>query len=105
MPSSYAGYGYNQQNSGGGLWDSINKSLGLNDDIVTGTDSIFGDTGTIGGMASIGTGLYGMYLGNKQMGLLEDQLAMNREKWDMSKQELQHMQGTRAAITKQFAGN
>jgi len=59
--------------------------------------------GTLKGIGGIASGLYGMYLGNQQLGIMEDNLAMNKDKWKEQKKELNHLRGTRTRLTNQYA--
>ncbi len=60
--------------------------------------------GTFGKMAGGVSSLANVYLGFQNLDMAKEKMGIYREQWDMAKQELKHMQGTRAAITKQFSG-
>ena len=94
MPGAWAGYGQYQNQPG--LWDQFSTGFG------DGLKTDFG--GTVGGVADIATSLYGMYMGSQQLGMMEDQLDIKKDQWDMTKQELKHMQGTRKRLTNQYMG-
>ncbi len=60
--------------------------------------------GSFGKMAGGVSSLANVYLGFQNLDMAKEKMGIYREQWDMAKQELKHMQGTRAAISKQFAG-
>ncbi len=91
VPGSYAGYGYNQPSTTGGLFDYFQG-----DDFAKMGES-FGSFGQgLGGVASLAGGLYSMYQGNQMLGMYEDQLDIQKEKWAETKTELAHNKQTRA---------
>ncbi len=92
--TSGVNYGNFGQSSSNSLWDSFNKGMGNSFD----TDFM----GTMGGAANIATGLYGMYQGNKMMGMYEDNLDMAKEQWGEKKAELAHLRDTRKRITNSY---
>jgi len=55
--------------------------------------------GTLKGIGGIASGLYGMYLGNQQLDMMRENLAMNKDKWKEQKQELNHLRGTRKRLS------
>jgi len=70
-----------------GLWDSLGSAS---------TWSSFGNVAS--GIGSIGN----MALGFQQLGLLEDQLGLQREKWGEQKAELNTMRATRDKLNTSY---
>ena len=60
--------------------------------------------GSFGKMAGGMSSLANVYLGFQNLDMAKEKMGIYREQWDMAKQELKHMQGTRKAITNKFAG-
>ncbi len=82
------------QQQQGGLFNDFTSGLGksFNTDFM----------GTLGGVGDIATGLYGMYQGNQVLGMYEDQLDINKDKWKEAKGELAHKRGTRSHLTASY---
>jgi len=107
MPSNMATGNYSGVNNTG--MPSFKPSIDVGD--IGGLDAldgggllgdIFGGT-DLGDWAGLASGIYSMYLGNKQMGLYEDvmnrQLDMAEEKWGLTKEELGRVKKVRQNIT------
>ena len=77
-----------------------NRQIGLLDWL--GSDQAQNIGGLLGGAADIGTGLFSIWGGNKLLGMYEDQLDMNKDKWAQSKQELEHLRKTRSRLNASY---
>jgi len=98
--------------------DTINAAIGTDSKLYN--DNTFSPEGTTGlmgtggefdwnSMMKGGLGLlqgYGMLNSilnsNKYMGLLEEQVAMTRERWDMTKQEINDIKQTRSSLQAKY---
>ncbi len=92
-----------------GAQNSYTNQINTN---IAGSNSTFGAGGGFDrgvGMLSKGVGaatsLGQLYVGLKSLGLAEDELDIKKDQWKMSKEELQHMQATRARLTASYMGN
>ena len=89
----------NNGQSNGGLLDYLNS------DKFGDLGESFGSWGKgLGGFSNLAGGLYSMYQGNKMMGMYEDQLDMEKEKWGISKDELNKLNNTKARLNAQYSG-
>ncbi len=113
-------YGFNYYND---IWKSNDLTLGQNEyagmqaDGTLGTTSAAFDTNTgstgpfdtfnstmasagkiASGVASLGQ----IYVGLKSLDIAKDELKLKKDQWKMSKEELQHLQGTRKHITQSY---
>ena len=64
-------------------------------------DTTLGTFGKIGGAAA---SLGQIYVGLKSLDIANQELAIKKDQWDMSKKELQHMQDTRKKLTASYMG-
>jgi hypothetical protein len=76
-----------------GLWDSLTSSL-QSPGFYQGAGQFMGGLGSLGNMA----------LGFKGLGLLEDQLDLQRNQWNESKAELDTMRQARNKLNTQYLG-
>jgi hypothetical protein len=116
MPSNMAIGNYSGVNNTG--MPSFESNLDIKD--IGGLDAdvgggllgdIFGENGmsNLSSIVGLGTSLYSMYLGNKQMGLYEDvmnrQLDMAEEKWGLTKEELARTKRVRQNLSGGYSNN
>ena len=91
-------YGYGMNNSDLDVFGNIgNESTGLMD--YFGSDSFSNFGKGLGAIGSLGTGLYGMYQGNKMLDLYGEQMDMANEQWGLQKEELARLQTSRDLVS------
>ncbi len=85
--------------------DQVNANNALNADKMNSwwtqnAGTISGITSGIQGLSSIGN----MYLGFKQLGLMEDQVDIAKDQWSETKKELARIKGVRSTLNAEYSG-
>ena len=68
---------------------------------------LFGGSGmnTLMGLGQLGLGFMNFGLQNQYMDMMKEQLGMARERWDMTKDELNRIRGVRDRLNSSYMGN
>ena len=95
----------------GQRWDGVGGvDLGGTVNEIPGQGSFWGNSfsnfnnslSSIGKIAGIGSSLAQTYVGLAALGIAKDELAIKKDKWNMAKQEIKHMQATRRRLTSSY---